>query len=112
MGLVGRKEGSRAGGGGSDGGIEDQKNQPGHQAVLRHLKEKEVEEPGVRERLAGAILFDFAYELMKDERGVNIESLLAMLASVGGQQCIAPIIHGAAPDETAEQMGLTVVKGK
>jgi hypothetical protein len=110
MGLFGRKKASPPSGG-SGGSTEDQKSQPGHQAVLRHLKEKEVEDPGIRERLAGAILFDFAYELMKDERGVRIESLLAMLASVGGQQCIAPIIHGAAPNQTAEQMGLTVIKG-
>lgn len=111
MGLFGRKKVTPPGGASGSGGDEDQKNQPGHQAVLRHLKEKENEEPGIRERLAGAILFDFAYELMKDERGVRIESLLAMLASVGGQQCIAPIIQAARPNETAEQMGLTVVKG-
>jgi hypothetical protein len=110
MGLFGRKKPAPPGGG-PGGGDDDQKSQPGHQAVLRHLKDKEVEEPGIRERLAGAILFDFAYELMKDERGVNIESLLAMLASVGGQQCIAPIIAAAGPDQTMDQLGLTVVKG-
>lgn len=99
-----------SGAGGSQG-PEDQKNQPGHQAVLRHLLEEEKKDPGVRERLAGAILFDFAYELMKDERGVNIDSLLAMLASVGGQQCISPIFNAAAPDATLEQMGLMGIKG-
>jgi hypothetical protein len=92
-------------------GSEDQKNQPGHQAVLRHLLEEEKKDPGVRERLAGAILFDFAYELMKDERGVNLDSLLAMLASVGGQQCISPIFNAAGPDATLEQMGLMGIKG-
>jgi hypothetical protein len=109
MGLFGRKKVEPAGGG--SGGGEDPKNEPGHQAVLRHLREKEKEEPGVRERLAGAILFDFSYDLMKDDRGVRIENLLAMLGSVGGQQCIAPIIHGARPNATAEEMGLTVIKG-
>jgi hypothetical protein len=111
MGLFGRKKVPGPGDGSGGGGPDDQKDQPGHQAVLRHLAEKEKEEPGVRERLAGAILFDFAYELMKDERGVRIESLLAMLASVGGQQCIAPIIQAAPPGATAEQMGLTVIRG-
>jgi len=111
MALFGRKKVAPAGGGGSGEGIEDQKNQPGHQAVLRHLREQETTEPGIRERLAGAILFDFAYELMKDERGVRIENLLAMLASVAGQQCIAPIFNAAAPDATLEQMGLMGVKG-
>ena len=89
----------------------DQKSQPGHQAVLNHLREKEKIEPGIRERLAGAIVFDLAYELLKDERGVRIEILLAVLASVGGQECIAPIIAAAAGDKTMEQLGLTVVKG-
>jgi hypothetical protein len=91
--------------------FDEEKQQPGHQAVLRHLREKEKTEPGLRERLAGGIVFDIAYELLKDERGVRIENLLAVLASVGGQECIAPIIEGAADDVTMEQLGLTVVKG-
>jgi hypothetical protein len=103
MGLFGRKK--------VPGPGEDPKSEPGHQAVLRHLAEKEKEEPGIRERLAGAILFDFAYELMKDERGVRIENLLAMLASVGGQQCLAPIVGAISPDANLEAIGLTVVKG-
>lgn len=113
MALFGRKivqpTGSVSGGG---GGVEDQKSQPGHQAVLRHLLEKEKTEPGIRERLAGKILYDFAYDLMRDERGVRIENMIAMLASVGGQQCIAPIIEGAPPGATAQQLGLMVVECK
>ena len=91
---------------------ETQKNRPGHQAVLGHLAEREKIEPGVRERLAGTILFDLAYELLKDERGVRIEILLAVLASVGGQECIAAIMAAAASDATMEQLGLTVIRGK
>ncbi len=115
MGLFGRKKSEPAGsgrtGGGSGAGIEDQKNHPGHQAVLRHLAEREPAEPGIRERLAGGILYDFSYDLMKDQRGVRIEALIAMLASVAGQQCIAPILDAATPEQTMEQIGLTVVKG-
>ena len=111
MGLFGRKRVDPSSGGGSGGGPGDQKSQPGHQAVLRHLLEQEKTEPGIRERLAGKILYDFAYELMKDERGVRIENMIAMLASVGGQQCIAPILEGGRPDETMEEKGLTVIKG-
>ena len=90
---------------------DEQKNHPGHQAVLRHLLEREKIEPGIRERLAGTVLFDLAYELLKDERGVRIETLLAVLASVGGQECIAAIIATAASDTPMEQLGLTVIKG-
>lgn len=110
MALFGRKK-VAAGGGGSGSRIDEQKNQPGHQAVLRHLREKEREEPGIRERLAGSILFDFVYDVLKDERGVNIDILLAVLASVGGQECIAPVIDAAPADATMEQLGLTVIKG-
>ena len=108
--MFGRKK-AKPPGGGSEGPPDDQKNQPGHQAVLSHLREREVSDPGIRERLAGAILFDFAYDLMKDDRGVHIESLLAMLGSVGGQECIAPIIAAASGDTTLEQMGLMGVRG-
>ena len=111
MGLFGRKKVDPPAGGGPGGGQDDQKSQPGHQAVLRHLLEQEKVEPGIRERLAGKILYDFTYELMKDERGVRIENMIAMLASVAGQQCIAPILDGGSPDETMEQKGLTVIKG-
>lgn len=107
MGLFGRKKVAPA----ATDAAQDPKNQPGHQAVLRHLLEKEQEEPGIRERLAGGVLFDLACQLLKEERGVRIENLIAMLASVGGQQCIAPIIGSAPVDATAEQLGLTVVQG-
>lgn len=90
---------------------DDPKDQPGHQAVLRHLLEKEKVEPGARERLAGAIVFDLAYDLLKNERGVQIEIILAVLASVAGQECIAPIIAAAPSNATMEELGLTVVKG-
>lgn len=112
MALFGRKKVAPAAGGVGGGSIDtDPKNQPGHQAVLRHLREQEKIEPGIREQLAGRILFDFTCEIMKDERGVRIENLLAALASVGGMECIAPIIEGAAPGTTMEQLGLTVVQG-
>jgi hypothetical protein len=110
MGLFGRKKSTPPPGASGDAG-EDDKTHPGHQAVLRHLAEKEGEDPGIRERLAGTVLFDLAYQLLQDDRGVRIENLLAMLASVGGQQCIAPIIAGAPKGTMMEQLGLMVVQG-
>ena len=83
----------------------------GHQAVLEHLARAEVSEPGIRERLAGGVLFDLALQLLNDERGVRVENLLAMLASVGGRQCLAPILQAAPPKATLEQMGLLGVQG-
>jgi hypothetical protein len=90
---------------------DDPKLQPGHQAVLRHLIETEKTEPGARERLAGAIVFDLAYNLLKNERGVQIEIIIAVLASVAGQECIAPIVAAAPDNATMQELGLIVVKG-
>jgi hypothetical protein len=89
-----------------------QKDQPGHQAVLEHLVEQEKTDPGIRERLVGAVLFDLVSDILQDERGVRIENLLAVLASVAGQECIAPILAAGADDSTMEQLGLTVIKGQ
>ena len=97
--------------GGSEEGRDDPKSHPGHQAVLRHLRETEGQEPGIRERVAGGILFDLACQLLNSDRGVRIENLLAMLASVGGEQCLAPILEAASPGTTLEQLGLMGVQG-
>jgi hypothetical protein len=107
MGLFGRRKADPPPGGSGD----NPKDHPGHQAVLRHLSEKEKVEPGIREQVAGGILFDFAFQLLKDERGVRIENLLAMLASVGGRQCLVPIIETAPPNTTLDQMSLKGLKG-
>lgn len=110
MALFGRKIVQPAVGGSGEG-VEDQKNKPGHQAVLRHLRDKEKTELGIREKVAGGIVFDFAYRLLQDGRGVRIENLLAMLASVGGQQCLAPFVAAAPPNATLEQLQLKGLKG-
>lgn len=92
--------------------VEDQKDKPGHQAVLAHLREQEKTDPGVRERMAGGILFDLVYRMLKDDRGVRIENMLAVLASVAGQECLMPILDTAPAGATMEQLDLKVVKGK
>ena len=40
----------------------------------------------------GLKLFDDAYNLMKSDSGVRIEDITAMLASVGGQLCLAAVL--------------------
>jgi hypothetical protein len=110
MGLFGRK-GVTPPSGGPDRPKDDPKSHPGHQAVLRHLSEKEKQEPGIREQVAGGVLFDFACQLLNSERGVRIENLLAMLASVGGRECLAPILAAAPPNAKLEQIGLMGVQG-
>lgn len=97
-------------GGGGQG--DDPKSHPGHQAVLRHLAEQEGKEPHLREQLAGRILFDLVCQIVADERGVRIETLLAVLASVGGQECLLPLIEQAPAGASPEELGLMIVEGK
>lgn len=64
----------------------------GHQAVLAHLDREEKNNPQQRAQLVGRLLFDWACETLNDQQGVRMENLLAMLSSVGGHLCIAPIL--------------------
>ncbi len=70
----------------------DPANSPGHQAVLAHLDREQKDNPQQRAQLVGRLLFDWACETLNDQQGVRMENLLAMLASVGGHLCIAPIL--------------------
>ena len=66
---------------------EDPKDHPGHRAVLNHLRTLDETRPEARLQMAGSILFDFVYQLVKGERGARIEDFLAILGSVGGHAC-------------------------
>lgn len=92
---------------------DDPKNQPGHQAVLEHLKRNEANDPTERAQLVGRILFEWSMEVLKDERGVRAENMLAMLASVGGHQCLAPILDQLAKDgRHCKEIGMMEVETK
>jgi hypothetical protein len=55
----------------------------------------QYEKPGSSEfaQALGHKLFDSSYHAMKDERGVQIEAIVAMLSSVGGFFCILPVMQ-------------------
>src|SRR6266849_1272615 len=67
---------------------EDPKDHPGHRAVLNRLRTLDATQPEARLQLAGSILFDLVYQMVKGERGARIEDFLAILGSVGGHACI------------------------
>src|SRR5262245_59197831 len=67
---------------------EDPKDHPGHRAVLNHLRSLDATQPEARLQLAGSMLFDLVYQMIKGERGARIEDFLAILGSVGGHACI------------------------
>lgn len=86
-------------------------NEPGHAHVLALLDREEQEKPLQRVQLAGRVLFDLACQILTDGKGVRMENLLAMLASVGGQQCIAPLLERArAEGRTPQDLGIMVVE--
>jgi hypothetical protein len=92
---------------------EDPKDHPGHRAVLNRLRTLDATQPEARLQLAGDVLFDLVYQLVKGERGARIEDFLAILGSVGGHACIV-----GALDTVARSSGkptenqLVVVGGK
>lgn len=60
----------------------------------------------------GLRLFDEAYSSMKNERGVRIEDIVAMLSSVGGHLCLTAVLgtlqaEGRGPDD----IGMVVIRG-
>jgi hypothetical protein len=95
--------------GGGDGA--DPAAHPGHQAVLRHLAEREKQEPLVRAQVAGGVLFDlFVRLLASGDRGVRIEDLIAALASIGGHLCLtAAIAEARAKGLTPKSAGMMEV---
>jgi hypothetical protein len=73
--------------------LDEAKSHPGHQAVLRHLREREDKEPLIRAQVAGTVVFDLFVGMLRDERGrVRIEDLIAALASLGGHLCLIAVL--------------------
>lgn len=73
-----------------------------------------TDQPGSMEqaRAHGIKLFDTAYEAMKNERGVRIEDITGMLASVGGHLCLTAVLDGLAQDGLSPTaIGMAVVSG-
>ncbi len=60
----------------------------------------------------GLRLFDEAYNSMKNERGVRIEDIVAMLASVGGHLCLTAVLGALqAEDRGPDDIGMVVIRG-
>jgi hypothetical protein len=73
-----------------------------------------TDQPGSMEqaRARGLQLFDDAYRAMKDERGVRIEDIVAMLASVGGHLCLTAVLASLkGARKSPQDIGMVVMRG-
>ncbi len=60
----------------------------------------------------GLRLFDEAYHAMKDERGVRIEDIVAMLASVGGHLSLMAVLTALRDEKLGpDDIGMVVIRG-
>ena len=93
---------------------EDPKSHPGHQAVLRHLREREQEDPLIRAQVAGSIVFDLFVGILRDDDGrVRIDDLIAALSSLGGHLCLVAVLETLKERGlTPQQVGMLEVEGK
>lgn len=91
------------------------KNNAGHQAVLRTLLDKEKTDPNARQQLVGGLICDMVCQLIKNDRGVRVEDLIAVLASVGGFSCIFSVLyilkHKGIPPQSVGVMSVAASDG-
>lgn len=84
----------------------------GREWVLAHLRP--TDQPGSMDyaQVLGRQLFDDCYKVMQSDRGVRIEDMVAMLASVGGHLCLAAVLQTLRDEgRGAESIGMVVLRG-
>ena len=84
--------------------------EPGHEALLRHLDEKDAADPAARLQIAGKAIFQLACKSLEGlggRQGVRVEDLLALLGSTGGYAVIlSALTHLKTQGDTLEQAGI------
>ena len=89
------------------------RGQDGYEWVDRHLAR--YDQPGSVEmaHALGQRLFDSSYRAMQDERGVQIEAIVAMLSSVAGHLCLVAILNALVAEQLEPaDIGMMVVTGQ
>ncbi|MEO9971451.1 MAG: hypothetical protein ABJG15_16770 [Hyphomonadaceae bacterium] len=83
---------------------------PGQAALLRHLDEKDKEDPIARLEIAGRAVFDLACQSLKGlggREGIRVEDLLALLGSAGGYSTIVTVLAQIEADANSiEKVGM------
>lgn len=87
-------------------------DKPGHAHVLAHLDREEADKPYQRTQLVGNILFETTQEAVAQDGRIRVENVIVTLASIGGQQCLAPLLQRLAEEgKQPQDVGMTVLKG-
>jgi hypothetical protein len=87
-------------------------SEDGREWVKRHVSRNE--QPGSIgfAQSLGMKLFDDSYNAMKNERGVRIEDIVAMLASVGGHLALTGVLETLRTEgRQAQDIGMIVLRG-
>ena len=69
----------------------NQNRSPAKQALLRAIAEKRAEDPLIGAKLGAREIVQWLLVAMKSEKGVHIESLLAVLGALAGYSCQASV---------------------
>lgn len=64
---------------------------PAQEALLRAIAEKRAEDPLIGAKLGAKEIVQWLFAVMKNEKGVHIESLLAVLGALAGYSCQASV---------------------
>lgn len=87
-------------------------SEDGRAWVAERFKRNEQEGSWAQAHAIGLKLFDDAYHAMKNERGVRIEDIVAMLASVGGHLCLATVLQALRnEDRSPDDIGMVIMRG-
>lgn len=68
------------------------KDKPYLQSLMHQVDVKRREDPFVGAKLAGQEIYANALNMLKDSKGVHVETLLAVLGSAGGRECSEGLI--------------------
>lgn len=80
------------------------KNHPAYESLLNAIWEKQAEDPLIGAKMASQFLEERIMSIMKDEKGIHIQTLLACLGSLAGYACQQACL--------AEGAELMIVTGK
>lgn len=86
---------------------------PGTQALMRHVQSQLAQKPLLGAQLAGEEMFQNIIAMVKNERGVQVEVLAAILGGLAGRACLIAGLSGqSGTDPTLNKLTLNTINTK